>query len=95
MMSAMNVQQSSGAAWNGPVCPTCDKPYLGVHSCSPVDLLAKADRLRELALRRFAEMQPQPTVGPPSDRTAGCPCRPENGGSGVCGCILGGPQVTC
>jgi hypothetical protein len=29
------------------------------------------------------------------DRMAGCPCRPENGGSGVCGCTLGGPEVTC
>lgn len=31
----------------------------------------------------------------PVDRTASCPCRPENGGSGVCGCVLGGPKVTC
>ena len=29
------------------------------------------------------------------DATRNCPCRPENGGSGVCGCTLGGPQVTC
>lgn len=28
-------------------------------------------------------------------RTQNCPCRRENGGSGVCGCILGGPKVTC
>lgn len=31
----------------------------------------------------------------PMDRMRQCPCRPENGGSGVCGCILGGLQVTC
>lgn len=31
----------------------------------------------------------------PLDRMHGCPCKPENGGSGVCGCILGGPSVTC
>ena len=24
-----------------------------------------------------------------------CPCNPANGGSGVCGCINGGPRVTC
>ena len=29
------------------------------------------------------------------DRAASCPCRPESGGSGVCGCILGGLKVTC
>lgn len=23
-----------------------------------------------------------------------CPCQPEHGGSGICGCILGGPVVT-
>lgn len=25
------------------------------------------------------------------DRTANCPCRPENGGSGICGCVLSSP----
>lgn len=29
------------------------------------------------------------------DRMAHCPCRVENGGSGICGCVLGGLQVTC
>lgn len=24
-----------------------------------------------------------------------CPCNPKNGGSGVCGCVLGGTQVIC
>ena len=23
-----------------------------------------------------------------------CPCMPENGGSGICGCVLGGPKIT-
>ena len=31
----------------------------------------------------------------PKYDTSGCPCRQENGGSGLCGCIFGGPQVTC
>lgn len=49
-------------------------------------------------LRRILEM-----VGKQSDEeyarrydpTRHCPCRPENGGSGVCGCIMSGPKVTC
>lgn len=75
------------SCWNGPTCGTCDKPYLGTHYCAPADLLAKAQRLIELAqgINRNA----------PVDRTAGCPCRPENGGSGICGCILGGMTITC
>ena len=24
-----------------------------------------------------------------------CPCNPALGGSGICGCVLGGPMVTC
>lgn len=31
----------------------------------------------------------------PGTPGAGCPCKPENGGSGVCGCTLGGVKVTC
>ena len=55
------------------------------------------------------ELTPPPTVAPkvaPYDPwqavprwgqhdTSQCPCRPENGGSGICGCIFGGPQITC
>jgi hypothetical protein len=88
------VSTSSGIAWNGPVCQTCCKPYLGTHQCSPMDLMDRADELMRLARLAFERMNPQPTVGP-EDRTSGCPCRPENGGSGVCGCTLGGPQITC
>lgn len=29
-----------------------------------------------------------------ADPTANCPCRPENGGSGICGCIRN-VKVTC
>lgn len=73
---------------NGPVCPTCGARYLNTHQCSPTDLLRRAQELIDLAQR--LPVQPDPM-----DRTAGCPCRPENGGSGVCGCIMGGPQITC
>lgn len=31
----------------------------------------------------------------PKDQTSSCPCRPENGGSGVCGCVLGSGQFIC
>lgn len=24
-----------------------------------------------------------------------CPCNPERGGSGICGCIMSGPTITC
>lgn len=34
------------------------------------------------------------TFGGTHNGTRNCPCRPENGGSGICGCILGGPVVT-
>lgn len=79
---------TSGILWNGPLCPTCGKGYLGAHQCDPVDLLRKAAELTEMARRLQSPSQPV-------DRTAGCPCRKENGGSGVCGCVLSGPQITC
>ena len=66
-------------AWNGPTCGTCGVRWLGSHTCSNEDLLRRIDELK--ALLRWD--------------VPGCPCRPENGGMGVCGCILGGPQVTC
>lgn len=69
------------------------------------------DKLREAAgktvlppLRPTLPFKPPPTVSPytrpdntwTQDRTIfGCSCRPENGGSGICNCILGGPRITC
>lgn len=95
------VSSSSATAFNGPSCPTCARTYVGVHTCSVEDLVRRASELREQAdklieqaLTRFASLGPQPTLGP-TERVAGCPCRIENGGSGVCGCTLGGPKVTC
>jgi hypothetical protein len=50
-------------------------------------------------------VQPQPwwhpqqvpffNVSDSSDPMAHCPCRVENGGSGVCMCVQGGPKITC
>ena len=73
---------TSSATWNGPICQTCRAYYLGSHACSAADLT-----------RRIAELQA--ILDGRSNATSGCPCRPENGGSGVCGCTLAGPQVTC
>ena len=69
--------------WNGPTCQTCGARYLGSHKCSQADLVNRVNEL--LALLGQA---------PPAQANSGCPCRKENGGSGVCGCILGGPQVS-
>ena len=77
-------------AWNGPTCGTCGARYLGSHVCSHADITRRINELLALLDR-----QPGPRCGPARDRMSGCPCRPENGGSGICGCILGGQQVTC
>lgn len=43
--------------------------------------------------------QPNTTIVWPTaldpDPTRRCPCRPENGGSGLCGCTLGNRTVHC
>jgi len=75
---------ASTFAWNGPVCGQCGAHYLGAHTCSREDILRHVTELLGLIDR-----------APTADRTQSCPCRPENGGSGVCGCILGGPTITC
>lgn len=87
MQSMSITSDSTGIVWNGPTCGTCGSRYLGTHQCSAADILRRVNEL--LGLIKL--MPPQQ----PTDRTAGCPCRPENGGSGVCGCILGGPRITC
>jgi hypothetical protein len=84
---------TTGMLWNGPICGTCGARY----TCSPADLLRKAaDLQREAArlLERASDPSPASQPVKPYD-TSSCPCRPENGGSGICGCILGGPRVTC
>lgn len=78
---------STGTMWNGGVCAICGARFVGSHSCSREDV---ARRISELL--SFLNTLP---MRAPLDATQACPCRPENGGSGVCGCTLGGPQVTC
>lgn len=78
---------------NGPICATCGVGYIGAHQCEPA---AIAQRIRYLLDILEQTGRTTPAGQPPlPDRTRTCPCRPENGGSGVCGCILGGLQVTC
>jgi len=83
--------------WNGPVCWDCGKPYVAYHSCDPADLEKKAALLQEKAdvLRRQRDTMISWSYSSNSRDNSECPCRRENGGSGVCGCALGGTQITC
>lgn len=77
--------------WNGPICGICGARYLGSHTCSREDLMEAIGRLQDLL-----DEPPVYKKGWSKDfDMSGCPCRTENGGSGVCGCILGGPSITC
>lgn len=87
-MSAVHIAAATGVMWNGPTCPTCHAKYLGTHTCSTADILRRVQEL-------LALLPGTPQVSCRPDPTRTCPCRPENGGSGVCGCVLGGPQITC
>lgn len=86
------ISSTSSTTWNGGTCSTCGALWINRHECSVMDLVRRADELRDMALKKFEALNPQPTTGSPAKT---CPCRPENGGSGVCGCTLGGPKVTC
>ena len=56
-MNTVTISASSGVAWNGPVCQTCRRPYLGVHQCAPLDLMELADELMRLARAAFEDSQ--------------------------------------
>lgn len=80
--------------WNGPICPTCG-PYLGTHACQMRPCPGCATKDAVIAnLMKLLGGASAPLASPPSGQMA-CPCRPENGGSGICGCILYGPKITC
>lgn len=87
-LHSVTATTSTAVAWNGPICQTCGARYLGSHTCSTADILRRVQEL--LALLPGT---PQDSCRP--DPTRNCPCRPENGGSGVCGCVMGAGQVTC
>lgn len=92
--SVNSFQVGSTYSWNGPVCGVCGRGYLGNrgHTCSVEDLQQKIDYLQQV-IDRLKDPTPQPT-GWGRD-TSTCPCNPLNGGSGVCGCTLSGPTITC
>lgn len=73
---------------NGPICYRCGATYIGSHACTCADFDRRIAALEQLRDQTCAPVATQ-------DQTSTCPCRPENGGSGVCGCIRGGPTVTC
>lgn len=81
---------AAGSVWNGGICGTCGARYLGSHACTREDI----DRQIE-TLRRLRDALPPTSHDSYLDPKRNCPCRTENGGSGVCGCILGGHKVTC
>jgi hypothetical protein len=85
---------STAVTWNGPICPTCGARYLGSHTCSWDDLQRRIEELRTAQDRLTRGPVKTPEFETILDRTATCPCRPENGGSGVCGCVLSGPTIT-
>lgn len=89
----MTAQSINGTAatctiWNGGWCGTCGARHLGSHACSQEDILRRVQEL-------LALLPGTPRVScRPSPAREGCPCRPENGGSGVCGCTLSATAVT-
>jgi len=52
--------------------------------------------LRRLARQYGYELTAvDPPPAPRSTYFDRCPCNPANGGNGMCGCVLGGPSITC
>lgn len=86
-MNMINTTSTSGyiatgsTVWNGPVCPTCHRGYIGSHECQIADLQAQIARLQS-EIDRINGRQRR------SFDPSGCPCNPANGGSGICGCTL-------
>jgi hypothetical protein len=94
------IRQRAEAATEGP-WPTPEEAGDPYDARIPERLLLQALREEVARLtRRIEDLerpgQPLGPAAPSLDPTARCPCRPENGGSGVCGCVLGsGSQVWC
>lgn len=94
-----NTNKPTYSTWNGPVCTTCGACYLRSHKCSPEDIKRRIAELLDLLgcpgcgqHINGAHFCPGPQDA--KDYSETCPCNPKNGGSGVCGCILGGPRIT-
>lgn len=78
------LNQSHPNTTRGWECPKCGSVWApSVQSCNNCS--------------NKTNMQDYPRFGVETkqvDRTAFCSCRKENGGSGICGCILGGLTIT-
>lgn len=83
--------------WNGPICKACNTPYVGTHECRESDLQRRIDELQKQIdeLRGHAPKREGVRLWQDELFEKNCPCRKENGGSGVCGCTLGGTKITC
>ena len=94
---------TTGTLWNGPVCGTCGRGYItSPHKCSPEDIKRKIAELQALLgcpgcgqHIEGAHFCPGPQEQSQWGAPENCSCNPKNGGSGVCGCIFGGPRITC
>lgn len=51
-MGIVMITQSSGTSWNGPICPYCNRGYIGAHQCSPDDLKARIADLERVMFRQ-------------------------------------------
>lgn len=88
---------------NGPVCSICGQGYIGTHTCKVSvlkDKIAALEKIIEQIENQPPTMirYPQPETWQPT-RPYGfdpskCGCNPANGGSGVCGCVLGSWTIT-
>jgi hypothetical protein len=91
-----------------PTCQHCYHADGYVFTTYPASYPEVCCQCGDRRMVRPAEPPPPPGHGPfypqqarwpyPYTTTTGgtsrCSCRPENGGSGICGCVLGGPTIT-
>lgn len=77
MSEPLNSSIATGSlySWNGPVCPSCHRGYLGQHHCSIDDLQRQVDQLQ----RTIDGLR----AAPPAQLRQ-CPCTPVNGGARIC-----------
>lgn len=91
----MITEGTATISWNGPVCPICHKGYLGSHVCDVADLQAQIERLQQLIDSRPVVADTNPYTHRQQFDPSTCPCSPARGGSGICGCTLTAPTITC
>lgn len=80
------------SGWQCPNCNSIWSPYLD--HCPSCNITKESNLICRCPKDLIGHLSSCP-MSWQHNRNVSCPCRKENGGSGVCGCILGGPQVTC